>query len=70
MKKKLGAWALRNSTFFVLAAPLALIAGVTFAIGDTLIDRIVTVMLIDVILVLALQVFMGNSGILSFAVAG
>jgi branched-chain amino acid transport system permease protein len=63
-------WVSRNSTFFTLAVPLLLISAVTFLVGDTLIERIVTVLFIDVILVLALQVFMGNSGILSFAVAG
>ncbi len=67
---KAGEWMSRNSTFFVLAVPLLLISAVTFLIGDTLIERIVTVLFIDLILVLALQVFMGNSGILSFAVAG
>jgi branched-chain amino acid transport system permease protein len=63
-------WLSRNSTFFVLAAALLGVAGITWLIGDTLIERIVTVMFIDLVLVLALQVFMGNSGILSFAVAG
>jgi branched-chain amino acid transport system permease protein len=63
-------WLSRNSTFFVLAVPLLVISAITFLIGDTLLERIVTVLFVDVILVLALQVFMGNSGILSFAVAG
>jgi branched-chain amino acid transport system permease protein len=63
-------WLSRNSTFFVLTVPLMVISAVTFLIGDTLLERIVTVLFIDLILVLALQVFMGNSGILSFAVAG
>jgi branched-chain amino acid transport system permease protein len=63
-------WLSRNSTVFILAAAMIGIAGVTWAIGETLLERIVTVMFIDVILVLALQVFMGNSGILSFSVAG
>jgi branched-chain amino acid transport system permease protein len=63
-------WLSRNSTFFVLAAALIAVAGIAWLIGDTLIERIVTVMFIDLVLVLALQVFMGNSGILSFAVAG
>jgi branched-chain amino acid transport system permease protein len=63
-------WVLRNSTFFLLSALVLVIGGITWAIGDTLIERIVTVMFIDLILVLALQVFMGNSGILSFSVAG
>jgi branched-chain amino acid transport system permease protein len=63
-------WFTRNSTPFILAAAILVIAGVTWVIGETLLERIVTVMFIDVILVLALQVFMGNSGILSFSVAG
>jgi branched-chain amino acid transport system permease protein len=63
-------WLNRNSTFFMLAVPLVMIALVTWAINDTLLERIVTVLFIDTILVLSLQVFMGNSGILSFAVAG
>ncbi len=63
-------WLSRNSTFFLLTAVILVVGAITWAIGDTLIERIVTVMLIDVILVLALQVFMGNSGILSFSVAG
>ncbi len=63
-------WLSRNSTFFVLTVPLLVIWAITFLIGDTLLERIVTVLFIDLILVLALQVFMGNSGILSFAVAG
>ena len=63
-------WISRNSTFFIITAGLLVVAGLTWVIGDTLIERIVTVMFVDVILVLALQVFMGNSGILSFSVAG
>jgi branched-chain amino acid transport system permease protein len=63
-------WFRRNSTFFVLAVLLILVSALTYAIGDLLIERIVTVLFIDLVLVLALQVFMGNSGILSFAVAG
>ncbi len=70
MRMKPSPWFSRNSTFFVLTVPLLLISAVTFLIGDTLIERIITVLFVDVILVLALQVFMGNSGILSFAVAG
>jgi branched-chain amino acid transport system permease protein len=70
MSMKDRGWVPRNSTFFVITAGLLVVAAITWAIGDTLIERIVTVMFIDVILVLALQVFMGNSGILSFSVAG
>lgn len=63
-------WLGRNSAFFVLAVLLIALSALAFAIADLLIERIVTVLFVDLILVLALQVFMGNSGILSFAVAG
>jgi branched-chain amino acid transport system permease protein len=63
-------WLARNSTPFILGAALLVIVLVAWVVGDTLLDRIVTVMFIDLVLVLALQVFMGNSGILSFSVAG
>lgn len=46
---------------------VALISTVT---NSPLIDRITTVMFINVIMVLGLQVFMGNSGLLSFAHVG
>ncbi len=67
---KLTQWFSRNSTFFILAVPLLAASGITYAAGELLIERIVTVLFMELILVLALQVFMGNSGILSFAVAG
>jgi branched-chain amino acid transport system permease protein len=70
MKTKLASWFKSNATPFILAVPLLIIALFTTVLGDTLIDRIVTVLFIDLIITLALQVFMGNSGILSFAIAG
>lgn len=70
MKTKLTPFFTHNSTFFVLAVPLVIIAALTQLFGSTLLERIVTVLFIDLVLVLSLQVFMGNSGILSFAVAG
>jgi branched-chain amino acid transport system permease protein len=56
--------------------PLTLVAGVlllgilTQLLGVPLLIRIVTVMFISLILVLGLQLYMGNSGILSFAHIG
>jgi len=56
--------------------PLTLVAGVLIVavlaelIGVSLLVRIVTVMFVSLILVLGLQLFMGNSGILSFAHIG
>src|SRR5690625_5682794 len=46
---------------------VALISTMT---NSPLIDRITTVMFINVIMVLGLQIFMGNSGLLSFAHVG
>jgi branched-chain amino acid transport system permease protein len=53
-----------------LVVAFALIAVVTTLLGVPLLDRIVTVMFINLILVLGLQMFMGNSGLLSFAHVG
>jgi branched-chain amino acid transport system permease protein len=59
-----------------LDTPLTLIAGVllvgllTSMLGIPLLTRIVTVMFVSIILVLGLQLYMGNSGILSFSHIG
>lgn len=58
------------ATLAILAALiLALVAGVEI-LGIRLYDRIATQLCISLVLVLGLQVFMGNSGILSFAHIG
>ncbi|MCB9949083.1 MAG: branched-chain amino acid ABC transporter permease [Rhodospirillaceae bacterium] len=57
-------------TLAVLVAAVAVSVAVAELSGVRLIDRVVTVMCINLILVLGLQVFMGNSGILSFAHIG
>lgn len=46
------------------------VALLSTAIDSPLVDRITTVMFINVIMVLGLQIFMGNSGLLSFAHVG
>lgn len=58
------------STPFMLAAGVLLIALLTALLGVPLLTRIVTVMFVSIILVLGLQLYMGNSGILSFAHMG
>lgn len=63
-------WLKSHSTPFLLSIPLLILALIAQLIGDTLIIRIATVLFINLILVLGLQVFMGNSGILSFAHLG
>lgn len=59
----------------ILPIIIALVVLVAIAVlvslfGTTVMNRIVTVMFVQLILVLGLQMFMGNSGILSFAHVG
>jgi len=58
------------ATPITLALGLLVLAGLTDLIQITLLIRIVTVMFTSLILVLGLQLYMGNSGILSFAHIG
>jgi len=58
------------NTSFTLIVPLIVLAFLVELSGDLLLERIVTVMFIHLILVLGLQIFMGNSGIVSFAHIG
>jgi branched-chain amino acid transport system permease protein len=58
------------NTPLILASGVLIVAGLTDLIGVSLLVRIVTVMFVSMILVLGLQLFMGNSGILSFAHIG
>jgi branched-chain amino acid transport system permease protein len=63
-------WIKTNNTLFLLLIPLVLIAVVTSLFGDLLFTRIITVLFINLILVIGLQIFMGNSGILGFSHIG
>lgn len=58
------------NTPVILAAGILLVAVLTELVGISLLVRIVTVMFVSLILVLGLQLYMGNSGILSFAHIG
>lgn len=61
---------MNNSKLITLAAvitPVVLLALASAAVGFPVFERIATLLLINMILVLGLQAFMGNSGILSFA---
>lgn len=57
-------------TALILIAVIALIAVASQMIGIRLYDRIATNLLISLVLVVGLQTFMGNSGLLSFAHIG
>lgn len=59
-------WLKRAWPLLVLLVPLLLIALVTQWFGSAVLQRIVTVMFINLILVTGLQIFSGNSGVLSF----
>jgi branched-chain amino acid transport system permease protein len=58
------------NTPLTLVAGILLLGSLTQLLGVPLLIRIVTVMFISLILVLGLQLYMGNSGILSFAHIG
>ena len=57
-------------TLVVLVAFVLALVGAAEVAGDRLFDRIATNLCISLVLVLGLQVFMGNSGILSFSHIG
>ncbi len=69
-KYRLSEWFYNNSTLMLLIVPLILLAVLTQLFAGTLVNRIVTVLFINLILVSGLQIFMGNSGILSFSHIG
>src|SRR5918998_1409851 len=54
----------------LLVAVVLAIAAVVAAAGGTVLTQIVIVMFVNLILVLGLQLFVGNSGLLSFAHIG
>jgi branched-chain amino acid transport system permease protein len=56
----------RYSTVAILVIPLLVIAVAAQLIGQVVLERIVIVLFINLIMVLALQIFMGNSGVVSF----
>jgi branched-chain amino acid transport system permease protein len=57
-------------TLMILITMVLLLLGAALLAGDRLFERIATNLCISLILVLGLQVFMGNSGILSFSHIG
>jgi branched-chain amino acid transport system permease protein len=59
-------WVSRAFPLLVLVVPMLAIGAVTLSVGSVLLDSVVTVMFINLVMVLALQIFMGNSGVASF----
>lgn len=60
----------RYGTLVILLAILLAVAGAAELSGQLMVERIATTLFINLCLVLGLQMFMGNSGILSFAFIG
>jgi branched-chain amino acid transport system permease protein len=58
------------STGLLLAGPLIVLALAVHLFGGEVLQRILTVLFINLSMVLGLQIFMGNSGVVSFAQIG
>jgi branched-chain amino acid transport system permease protein len=63
-------WLRRPTTLPWLVVPLVLLALAVDLSGGVVLQRIVTILFINLSLVLGLQMFMGNSGVVSFAHIG
>ena len=63
-------WLRQYGTLGILIVPLLIIAFLSNSFGSVLLQRITITMFINLTLVLGLQIFMGNSGILNFAHIG
>ncbi|MFQ3566620.1 MAG: branched-chain amino acid ABC transporter permease [Aggregatilineales bacterium] len=70
MKSPLLSYLARLQTPLILIGLLVIVQFVILVTGSTINERIITVMFINIILVVALQMFMGNSGVVSFAHIG
>jgi hypothetical protein len=55
-------WVSRAFPLLVLVVPMLAIGAVTLSVGSVLLDSVVTVMFINLVMVLALQIFMGQFG--------
>jgi branched-chain amino acid transport system permease protein len=60
----------QHATPAILAIPLLLLALAVDLLGGVVLERILTVLFINLVLVLSLQMFTGNSGVVSFAHIG
>jgi branched-chain amino acid transport system permease protein len=69
-ERRLKIWARRHATLAILVVPLILLALVVDLFGGVVLERIVTVLFINLALVIGLQMFTGNSGVISFGHIG
>jgi len=63
-------WLSPYSTIILLAIPILVITAIVDQFASSLFVRIVTAMFVSMIIVLGMQVFMGNSGILAWVHVG
>jgi branched-chain amino acid transport system permease protein len=63
-------WLSSYSTIIILSVPLLFLAALAVLLGGTQLVRVVTVLFVTMIVVLGMQVFMGNSGILAWVHVG
>ena len=68
--RRLAEWLSSYFTIIILAVPMLILTAITDLFAGTLLVRIVTVMFVSMIIVLGMQVFMGNSGILAWVHVG
>jgi branched-chain amino acid transport system permease protein len=64
------AWMERGSTLLLMIVPLALAGIIINTVGSPLVINIYTFLCVNLVLVLGLQMFMGNSGILAWTYVG
>jgi len=69
-RMRLGHWTGPLNTFVLLAGPLLLLAVLLQLVNWPIVDHIVTEAFLDLTVVVGLQIFMGNTGILGFAHIG
>jgi branched-chain amino acid transport system permease protein len=69
-RHRLEAWLSHHSTVIILAVPLLVIAAITDLLAGSLLIRLATAMFVSMIIVIGMQVFMGNSGILAWVHVG
>jgi branched-chain amino acid transport system permease protein len=67
---RFSAWMERGSTLLLMIVPLVLIGIAVNTIGTPLVINIYTFLCVNLVLVLGLQMFMGNSGILAWTYVG
>lgn len=70
LPQQASAWLMKRSTLWIIIAPLALGAVLIAAFGTPLLIGLYTFFCVSVMLVLGLQMFMGNSGILAWTYVG